>query len=143
MERTNERSYWIAFSTIDGIGPQKFKLLVAAFPNLGDAWHADSAALRAARLPPHVVDAIIAARPTISPSQFSERLEHLGIRTVTWTDADYPALLKEIYGPPPVLYFRGTLPRSWEMSLAVVGTRRTSTYGRQRSALIRSPTRRR
>ncbi|MFH0805008.1 MAG: DNA-processing protein DprA [Patescibacteria group bacterium] len=131
MTENGDQMYWVAFSTIEGIGPQKFKLLTAAFPNLGDAWHADSAALRAARLPPHDVEAIVAARPIINPARCTEHLEQLGIRTVTWAEADYPALLKEIYGPPPVLYYQGTLPPSWGESLAVVGTRRTSTYGRQ------------
>jgi DNA processing protein len=41
---------------------------------------------------------------------------------------DYPALLREITSPPKVLYALGDLPR--EPTVAVVGTRRPTSYGR-------------
>lgn len=46
------------------------------------------------------------------------------------TDKHYPRRLKEIHSPPKVLYIRGSLPQCLECTLAVVGTRKTSPYGR-------------
>ncbi|MDR1278168.1 MAG: DNA-processing protein DprA [Treponema sp.] len=47
-----------------------------------------------------------------------------GIRWVSWTSGDYPPQLREIYDPPAVLFFRGSLPDPEKPLAAVVGTRR-------------------
>jgi DNA processing protein len=47
-----------------------------------------------------------------------------GINTVSWHSSAYPPLLREIYDPPPVLYFRGCLPNPEMPLVAVVGTRK-------------------
>ncbi len=44
------------------------------------------------------------------------------------TDPDYPKLLKEITNPPSKLYIKGTLLKD-ELCLAVVGTRKPTSYG--------------
>jgi DNA processing protein len=45
-----------------------------------------------------------------------------------WGDANYPALLNQIPDPPNMLWYKGKISSS-EKSLAVVGTRKCSTYG--------------
>ncbi|HZC77381.1 MAG TPA: DNA-processing protein DprA, partial [Ktedonobacterales bacterium] len=46
------------------------------------------------------------------------------------TDLRYPRLLREIALPPALLYVRGTLLPDDEWAVAIVGTRRATTYGR-------------
>ncbi|MDD5038026.1 MAG: DNA-processing protein DprA, partial [Dehalococcoidales bacterium] len=53
------------------------------------------------------------------------------VKALTFHDPDYPARLKEIYDYPPLLYIRGSLIPQDEWCLSVVGTRRTTVYGRQ------------
>jgi len=48
------------------------------------------------------------------------------IKMTTWNDADYPPLLREIYDPPPVLFYKGSLPNPEKPLLGMVGTRRPS-----------------
>ena len=36
-----------------------------------------------------------------------ELIEQAGVRALSWHDSDYPAALKEIYDPPPVLFCKG------------------------------------
>jgi DNA processing protein len=48
------------------------------------------------------------------------------IKWVSWTNADYPPLLREIYDPPSVIYYRGNLPNPEKSLLGMVGTRRPS-----------------
>ena len=59
------------------------------------------------------------------------RIGAQGIHILTWDDEIYPRRLKEIDQPPPVLYMRGELKAEDFWSVAVVGTRRVSAYGRQ------------
>jgi DNA processing protein len=49
--------------------------------------------------------------------------------TFIWSD-DFPPLLREIYDPPIVLYYRGILPKPQEVWVGVVGTRHPSGNGR-------------
>jgi DNA processing protein len=49
-----------------------------------------------------------------------------GINTVSWNSPAYPPLLREIYDPPTLLYFRGCLPNPEAPLVAVVGTRKPS-----------------
>jgi hypothetical protein len=70
-------------------------------------------------------------RDAIDPDAEMEALLTEGIAAVTWQDKAYPARLKEINDPPPVLYVRGNLAASDELAVAVVGTRRPTPYGRQ------------
>lgn len=52
------------------------------------------------------------------------RLRRIG--WVSWASPAYPPLLREIYDPPPVLFYRGTLPDPEKRLVAIVGTRRPS-----------------
>ena len=49
--------------------------------------------------------------------------------TFIWSD-DFPPLLREIYDPPIVLYYRGILPKPQEVWVGVVGTRHPTGNGR-------------
>jgi DNA processing protein len=60
-----------------------------------------------------------------------EKLNRYGVKVLTCHNTDYPARLKEIYDYPPLLYYRGCLLPDDEWSLAVVGTRRATAYGKQ------------
>lgn len=52
-----------------------------------------------------------------------------GIKLVTYFDKEYPKILKEIYDPPRVLYYKGIIFPD-EKCIAVVGTRRMSDLGK-------------
>jgi DNA processing protein len=56
-----------------------------------------------------------------------------GVSLVTVLDEDYPANLRLVYNRPPFLWVRGTLLRSDDRSIAVVGTRTASDDGLQQA----------
>ena len=58
-----------------------------------------------------------------------EKLDRSGIDVITRDSADYPALLREIYDPPTVLYVKGSLHGYDKLPIAVVGARKCSDYG--------------
>lgn len=53
------------------------------------------------------------------------------MRLITRDDPAYPPLLAQTVNPPFLLYVRGTLTDNDRWSLAVVGTRQASTYGKE------------
>lgn len=58
-----------------------------------------------------------------------EKLEKEKIRYITYFDENYPELLREIYYAPMILYYKGQLSNGLN-SIAIVGTRRNTLYGK-------------
>jgi len=58
------------------------------------------------------------------------------INWVSWTSPSYPPLLREIYDPPPVIYYRGLLPNPEKSLLGMVGTRKPSAEGSEQAYSI-------
>lgn len=127
----SEQEYWVGFNLIPGIGRAKFALMEKHFSTLENAWSAGATELKMAGLEDRSISAILTNRPNISLDAEMEKLERYRIKVLTWNDADYPKRLKEIYDLPPVLYVRGSLLPEDEWAVAVVGTRRTTIYGRE------------
>ena len=53
------------------------------------------------------------------------------IEIISILDSDYPALLKQIYDPPIVLYIKGNKNLLSSKQIGVVGTRKPTLYGKQ------------
>src|SRR5437763_677172 len=64
------------------------------------------------------------------------RVARAGVVLLTWDDPRYPARLRQIAGAPPVLYVKGALLPEDDLALAVVGTRRMTSYGRDVTARL-------
>lgn len=126
-----DTKYWVAFSRVPGVGTKRYQAMLARFGTLENAWGATRSELKEAGLDQRTVRQIADERVNIDPDAESEKLDSLGVRALTWNDGAYPARLKEIDDSPPVLYIRGELLPEDDLSVAVVGTRRPTPYGRQ------------
>ena len=123
--------YRVALGRVRNLGAVRFKKLEASFGDLEEVWRASVGALRAAGLDSATAAALVSARNEISPDEELARLEKAGVRALGWRDPEYPARLKEIDSPPPALYVKGRLLPEDEGSVAVVGTRRPTGYGKE------------
>jgi DNA processing protein len=126
-----ERKYWIAFSRVPRVGRVRFSQLEDHFGSLAAAWYAPVGELRSAGLDPSAARACLAARQHVEPDAELELLQRHGVEAITWHDTAYPRQLLEVFDRPPVLFVRGKLTAADQWSVAVVGTRRVSVYGRQ------------
>lgn len=62
--------------------------------------------------------------------RIAKLIEKFSIQYITITDPAYPAQLKSIFDPPPILYYRGQWrDELFQRDFAVVGTRKASAYG--------------
>ena len=126
--------YWVALNRVPRLGTVRFGRLEAYFGQLEKAWNADLGQLKSAGIEGRAAGEIISARSRVSPEDEMERLGRAGVTAINWHHPDYPARLKEISNPPPVLYYKGTLLAADEV--AVVGTRSPTTYGREAAATL-------
>ena len=127
----DELKYWLAFNRIPYVGRVRFQMLEARFGALGEAWKAGLSELRDAGLDNRAANSIATHKLRIDPDAELEQVNKAGVHTFTWHDDEYPPRLKEIYDTPPVLYVRGSLAPDDERSIAIVGTRKPSAYGRE------------
>ncbi len=131
MVSDDELRYWVGLSMIPGIGRIRISQLKEHFGSLQAAWKASEGGLSQAGLDSRSVDSLLLLRSRIPLDAEMEKLERYKVKALACEDPSYPSRLKEIYDYPPVLYVRGNLPPQDEPCLAVVGTRRTTIYGRQ------------
>lgn len=127
----DDRRFWVGFNLVKGIGAVRLQALLDAFGDLETAWKASSAELVRAGLSPKLAERVTQVRTSVNLDEFVAQAETAGIRILTWADAEYPAHLGEIDQPPPVLYFRGEILPEDDWSVAIVGTRAVTPYGRQ------------
>jgi DNA processing protein len=121
---------WIALNMIRGIGPRTANQLLDRFGSPAQVFAASRGALEASGVKSETVRELHDSEILEKAGAEIERLEKLGAQVITLEDEDYPPLLREIYDPPIALYVRGDLRRACERPcLAVVGSRRCSTYG--------------
>jgi len=78
-----------------------------------------------------ISEKIITYKAKIEPYREIEKATKQGVNIVTLFDKDYPEQLKQIYDPPPVLYIKGQKSILNNKAIAIVGSRKASTYGRR------------
>jgi DNA processing protein len=133
---TEDLAYWVGFSKVSGIGPVRLRALLDYFGHVEPAWHANPGELRAIGLDKRAVENLVTVRATVDLEAELKKLDSLKIQVLIWDDPGYPELLKNIADPPITLYVRGSLAPQDEWSVAVVGTRRATEYGRECAQLL-------
>ena len=99
----------------------RFREMVALFGSPSQAWDATPASLE------RDAASDVAARAL-------ERAERAGAQVVVSGDAEYPEALLELRYPPPVLFAIGALEQLRAPCVAIVGTRRATSYGERVTA---------
>jgi DNA processing protein len=124
-------AFWVAFNRVNGIGPARLRALLEVCGTVDAAWRATLSQMQAARLDRKSIEALLLAQRSLKPDAELERVLASRVQVLTWDDAEYPVNLRTIDGSPPVLYLRGALTDADDWSVAVVGTRHASSYGRE------------
>ena len=131
MSCSDDLKYWVSFARVPGIGRVRLARLKDRFGSIADVWNACRGDLLNAGLDEKLVDGFIRVRKNISPDSEMEVLEKYHIKALLYPSDEYPPLLREITDFPAILFVRGELKPQDETCIAVVGTRRATSYGRQ------------
>jgi DNA processing protein len=123
------RIHWLALTHIPGVGGATVRRLLERFESVEAIFAADPTELAKV---PRLSEQAITAIKAISLAEVEAELLALtdeGITFLTWDDLSYPALLRDLPDPPPVLFVLGTLLPEDEKAVAIVGSREASKRG--------------
>lgn len=127
----DDKRYRVGFNLVKGIGAVRMRALGEHFGSLERAWKADVGDLQLSGLGAKTLENLLQTRSNIDLDAYYQRVLDQGIQVVSDLEEAYPKRLKEIELPPPVLYLQGELLPDDFWSVAIVGTRRVTAYGRQ------------
>ncbi len=127
----DEKIYYLAFSRLGFIGPVKFDQLLKYFGSAKKAFFAPISEYAVFAWNENQLTRFTELKKTFSPEKELQQMERQGIKMVIAGEEEYPPNLKEISDAPYVLYIRGELKPEDKLALAVVGSRRMSSYGFQ------------
>ena len=122
--------YWLALHLVPGLGARNALKLIRAFGNPGAVFHASLSELRWCGIRRAVADAIHSGLSFEDGTAEVEKAANAGAEIVSFQDPRYPPRLKEIYDPPILLYARGRAELLEADSIAIIGSRRPTPYGR-------------
>ncbi len=128
--------------SIDGVGPGRIRQLLARFHTIGNILSADLHSLsETSGISSSLAEKIITARSSRSKIESIiekdlKTLDKIGAHFTTLWDDEYPQLLKRIYDPPLLLYLKGSFAEADNYSIAIVGTRQPTAYGKTQAEKI-------
>lgn len=122
---------WLVLYSVPGIGPNRFRTLLDRFGSPQEVLRAPLAELMSV---PRMDEKTARAIGSHRDWKFVERqlslVEKFKVEVVALQDEKYPENLRRIYDPPPFLFVRGELVEEDKYSVAVVGCRQPTAYGR-------------
>lgn len=124
-----------ALRTIQGIGSQHLRQLIAYFGSAVKAWEAPQSNYLQVANQGKWIGEILKGRNYIDPREIGESLNKQGIGIITPDEPNYPPLLAELADAPPLLYYRGHLRGDAEV-LAIVGSRQATAYGKAAARVL-------
>ena len=128
----DEYAPWLALGRVKGLGGVGFKTLAASFADPTEAFFASQAELEQVEgLHRDVIEGLVNFSGWLEVDNELRRVRAAGIDIVRFTSSGYPARLRMIADPPPILYIKGALVAEDERAVGIVGSRSASDYGRR------------
>ena len=121
---------WLGLRSIPGVGIVLGQRLLQRFGGPAAVFKASLQDLAAVKgITPAMAQAIVGFRDWDKLEERLGQLRAQGAELVTQDEPRFPAGLKQIPYPPPLLYIKGTLTPADSLAVAIVGTRGASYYG--------------
>lgn len=124
-----ELSALVRLHLLPQIGAQRLHLLLNAFGSAASALTAPESAWVALKIPRVSIEQRHSTAISKQVNHVLRWLEHDQHHLLSIQQDEYPALLKEISDPPPLLYVEGNCQILEQPQLAIVGSRNSSRVG--------------
>lgn len=121
---------------VEGIGPGKIRNLLSVFKNTDNILNSNfNSLIKVDGIQKNLAMRIQKAKSNINEMKCRterelEILDKINAGIITVWDPEYPDILKKIYDPPLILYYKGNLSENDKYSVGVVGTRNPTNYGK-------------
>ena len=126
-----EKLCQVAITRVAGVGPLLAKLLVSYCGSAKAVFSANRNKL--SRIPgigEKTLQNLASPLPLNEAESILKKAQQEAVQVLSYTEEAYPYRLKQIADAPTVLYYRGAVPLNPLRSLAIVGTRRATAYGK-------------
>jgi len=124
-----EELFWLALRLVPGLGTRRSNLLLDRFQTPRSIFNATPAELENAGLSGALARTVSSGCSFEDAAGQQQLLKNAGAQLVPLSDDRYPASLRGIYDPPPVLFARGDVSLLSTICIGVVGTRHPTPYG--------------
>ncbi|MFW6007321.1 MAG: DNA-processing protein DprA [Halanaerobiales bacterium] len=125
----NKDKYWLGLCLIKGLGPIRINKLLKYFKDPEIIWNATWEQLNKV-LYSGLSQKVIKQRNKIDLNKEMVNIRKKDINFIILNDKKYPEILKQIYDPPPVIFYKGKLDFN-QPAVAVIGSRKCTGYGRR------------
>lgn len=129
------RSY-LELALVQGVGPILLYKLMHHFGSARAALQATSEQYREIDGVGERLVAMIRQRDRRLVDQMLNACEKNQIGYLIATESRYPVLLRSIPDPPSILFYKGTFSEKDQLSIAIVGTRHATAYGKDHAGRI-------
>lgn len=126
-----ESQYLVAIAANLSLGGQRIKLLYDYFGSAKRIWNLEQEELTKVNLRPHLIRSFTKYRESFDFSSYFKQLEKRKIGYVTYKERGFPKNLKGRLDCPVVIYYKGSLDCLRKTSVALVGSREASWYGKK------------
>ncbi|MDE2889622.1 MAG: DNA-processing protein DprA [Gemmatimonadota bacterium] len=128
---SNDILDWLTLHSVAGLGPVAFSALLREFRGPDEVLRATRERLCAVPgIGPELADAIHTDRDPAWAEEQLRRAEDARVHLLTLQCPDYPGYLRETHAPPPILYVLGKINVCAHPTVAIVGSRSFTSYGR-------------
>ena len=124
-----EELHWLALTLIPGLGARIAGKLLDRFRTPQAVFRASRTELEAAGVSGAVAQSISSGCSFDDALDQQHKIAERGVVIIARHDPRFPALLREIFDPPILLFARGRLDLLQPFHFAIVGTRRPTPYG--------------
>jgi DNA processing protein len=128
-ELDENRLAWLALALAPGLGPKRILDAVRELESASQIFTLPLTALEGLKFPAEAAQFIFDGKARRAAEEEWARVVAQGANLISYTCAEYPERLREIYDPPPVLWVSGDVKLLGRPSIAVVGTRHPTPYG--------------
>lgn len=125
----NTKEYWIWLSRLPHIGTKRFLALYNHFQEIEKVYFATKKELMyVPNLGEKAIESIINGKDLRETQEYIKMLKKQNVKFLLLYEEHYPTLLKNIYDPPPILYYKGKMLFN-DLCISIVGSRKASYYG--------------
>ena len=124
-----EKKYWLYLAHVNALESRRRSMLLEIFGSPEEIYRADRSELEKVMLLEEThINQLVNSRSIDFEAEL-DRMEKMNIKFVSVDDDIFPEKLREIPDCPHYLFYKGKLPKENTPSVAIIGSRKCSTYG--------------